>query len=82
MITQHIQMNIPISFTQVLDAVMQLSTFEKQQLSELLLKQQNNDNLVIPEEHKKLVMERIEKYENKPDSYLSWNDIECKMSER
>ena len=34
----------------------------------------------IPEEHKLIVRERIKKYENSPESYLSWEDIERKMA--
>ena len=80
--TQHIQLNVPLNFTQVIDIVRQLSITEKRQLSDVLLKEQGVDNIVIPEEHKQIVMERIKKYENSPGSYLSWNDIECKMATR
>jgi hypothetical protein len=51
-------------------------------LSEVLWMEQDIDDIVIPEEHKQIVRERIKKYENSPDSYLSWNDIERKMSAR
>jgi len=44
--------------------------------------EQNIDNIVIPEEHRLVVRERIKKYINCSDSYLSWNDIERKMSNR
>ncbi len=30
----------------------------------------------IPEEHKQIVRERIKRYENSPESYLNWDDIE------
>jgi hypothetical protein len=36
--------------------------------------EQNIEDIVIPEEQKQLVRERIKKYENNPDSYLSWDD--------
>lgn len=80
--TQHVQLNIPLSFKQVVEIVKQLSPSEKQQLSEVLWTEQNIDEIVIPEEHKQIVRERIKKYENSPDSYLSWNDIEHKMVAR
>jgi putative addiction module component (TIGR02574 family) len=80
--TQHVQLNIPLSFKQVVEIVKQLSPSEKQQLSEFLWTEQNIEDIVIPEEHKQLVRERIEKYENNPDSYLSWDDIERKMAAR
>lgn len=79
---QHGQLNISLSFKQVVDIVKQLSPSEKQMLSELLWMEQDIDDIKIPEEHKQIVRERIKKYENSPDSYLSWNDIERKISAR
>ena len=79
---QHINLKIPLSFKQVVDIVRQLSPSEKQQLTEVLWREQNIDDIVIQEEHKQIVRERIKKYENSPDSYLSWNDIEGKMAAR
>ncbi len=34
----------------------------------------------IPEEHKKIVLERIKKYENNPDAYLDWEDVEKELN--
>ena len=79
---QHVQLNISLSFKQVVEIVKQLSPSEKQMLSEVLWTEQDINDIVIPEEHKQIVRERIKKYENSPDSYLSWNDIERKMSAR
>lgn len=79
---QHVQLNIPLSFKQVVDIVRQLSPSEKQQLGEVLWTEQNIDDIVIPEEHMQIVRERIKKYENSSGSYLSWNDIERKMAAR
>ena len=79
---QHIQLNVPLSFTQVINIVRQLSATEKRQLSEVLLNEQDIDDMFIPEEHKQIVLERIRKYENNPNSYLSWDDIEYKMAAR
>ena len=39
-------------------------------------------DIVIPEEHKLIVRKRIQKYENSPESYLSWDDIERQMAAR
>jgi hypothetical protein len=80
--TQYVQLNIPLSFKQVVDIVRQLSPSEKQQLSEVLWTEQNIEDIVIPEEHKQIVRKRIKKYENKPDTYLSWDEIERKMAAR
>lgn len=79
---QNVQFNISLSFRQVVDLVRQLSPSEKQLLSEVLWTEQNLDDIVIPEEHKRIVRERIKKYEDSPESYLSWNDIERKMAAR
>jgi hypothetical protein len=78
----YVQLNVPISFGQVVDIVRQLSPSDKQQLGEVLWDEQNIDDIVIPEEHKMIVRERIKKYEKTPDSYLSWDDIERKMAAR
>ncbi|HOR10262.1 MAG TPA: hypothetical protein PLM05_09665, partial [Bacteroidales bacterium] len=56
---QHGQLNISLSFKQVVDIVKQLSPSEKQMLSELLWMEQDIDDIVIPEEHKQIVRERI-----------------------
>ena len=34
----------------------------------------------IPEKHKSIVRERIQKCENFPESYLEWNEIEEKLT--
>jgi hypothetical protein len=75
---QHIQLNIPLNFNQVVDIVKQLSPSEKQQLSEVLWSEQKIGDIEIPEEHKQIVRERIVKYEN--SNYLSWDDIEQKLT--
>ncbi len=33
----------------------------------------------IPEEHKQVVLERIEKYKNSPESYLTSEELEDKL---
>ncbi len=78
----HIQLNVPLSFKQVIDIVKQLSAAEKQQLGEVLWSEQNVGDIVIPEKHKQIVRQRIKKYENQSGSYLSWEDIETKMADR
>jgi hypothetical protein len=80
--SNQVQLNIPLSFKQVVDIVRQLSPSEKQQLSEVLWKEQSIEDIVIPEEDKQIVRERIKKYESSPESYLSWNEIENKMADR
>jgi hypothetical protein len=76
------KINLPLSFKQVLDIVKQLSPSEKQHLSEFLWTEQNINDIVIPEEHKQIVRQRIKKYVDQPNSYLSWEDIERKVAAR
>ena len=72
--TRHVQLNIPLSFEQVIDIVKQLSLSEKQQLGEVLWTEQDMDDMVIPEKHKQIVRERVKRYEASPSSYLSWDE--------
>ena len=67
--TQHIKLNVPLTFNQVIDIVKQLSPQEKTKLKEVL--EENED---IPEEHQKLVMERFEKVRQNPDRLLDWDE--------
>ncbi len=82
MSSQHVQLNIPLSFKQVVDIVKQLSPSEKQQLSEVLWTEQSIDPIAIPEEQIQIVRERMQRYENNSESYVTWNDIERKMTDR
>ena len=68
-------LNISVSFRQIIDIVSQLSPSEKRQLSEVLFEELNIDDIVIPEKHKQIVRERIKKYEDNPESYLSWENM-------
>jgi putative addiction module component (TIGR02574 family) len=78
--TQHIKLNIPLRFEQVVDCVKQLSPKEKNQLIEVLLTDPDMDE--ITEEQKEEVRQRIKRYQDIPNSYLTWDDIEHKLSVR
>ncbi len=80
--TPHIKLNVPLSYKQVINIVKQLSISEKQQLGEVLWSEQSIDTMVVPEKHKKIVRQRIAKYDTQPDSYLSWDDIETKIANK
>lgn len=41
-----------------------------------------NDILEIPELHKKIVLERIKKYETSPEKMLDWNDVSKRLDEK
>jgi hypothetical protein len=80
MSTQHFQLDVQLSFNQIIEIVKQLSPIEKQKLSEVLISDQDFDNVDISDEHKQIVRQRVKKAENAPDSYLTWTDIEQKMA--
>jgi len=79
MSTQHLQLNVPLSFDQLIDIVRQLSPKEKEQLSSVLWDEIREEDIVIPEEHKKIVRQRLKQMEEHPDNYLIWEDIERKI---
>jgi len=73
---QHIQLKVPLSFNQLIDIVRQLSTKEKQQLSSVLWDETREEEIHIPENHKKIVRQRLKRMEEHPESSLTWEDIE------
>jgi hypothetical protein len=77
--TQRIQLNVPLNFKQLIDIVMQLSPKEKQQLSSVLWEETKEEEIYIPEGHKKVVRQRLKRMEEHPESCLSWEDIERKI---
>ncbi len=77
--TQHIQLKVPISFDQIIDIVQQLSPKEKQQLSTVLWDEIREEDIDIPEAHKKIVKQRLKQMEVQPESSLSWKDLERKI---
>ncbi len=60
---------LPIRTKQVFDLAQQLPLKDKIQLIHLLEQEQYTDN--IPEEHKKLVRQRIKKYNKNPELLIS-----------
>jgi len=76
---QHIQLKVPLSFNQLIDIVQQLSAKEKQQLSSVLWDETREDETLIPENHKKIVRQRLKRMEEHPESCLSWEDIKRKI---
>lgn len=63
---------LPLNFKQLSELVKQLPSKEKQQLLSLL-QQEREDNIHIPEEHKKLVRQRIKHYSQHPKELIDWN---------
>ena len=57
-----LQLNVNLNFQQLLEVVKQLTPVEKAKLNEYIW----NDDIEIPIEHQKLVLERIEKSKANP----------------
>ena len=79
MSTPYIQLNVPLSFNQLVDVVQQLSTKEKLQLGSILWDETKEEEIDIPEEHKQIVSQRLTRMEEQPESCLLWEDIERKI---
>lgn len=60
---------LPISPEQIFSLAQQLQTKDKIRLIHLLEQEQYTDN--IPEEHKKLVRERVKRYDKSPELLIN-----------
>lgn len=65
-----INVNIDLSFKQLVEAVKQLSPKEKLLLNDVLW----NESMEIPAEHQDLVLSRIQKAEQNPDRLMDWDE--------
>jgi hypothetical protein len=74
--TSHIY--LPIDFDQLFELVKQLPAEEKQQLI-ALLKQEQEEHIPIPEQHKKLVRRRIKHYKKHPEELVDWATAKKKL---
>lgn len=72
----NINLNIPLNFSQVVDIVRQLSPSEKTKLKEVL---EGEQNIVIPEEHKNMVRQRIKTSETDPSRLLNWDEVKHRI---
>lgn len=70
---------LPLKFTQIFEMVKQLPSKEKQQLLGMLQQEQEN-NISIPEEHKKVVRQRVKKYAKNPEALLDWGKAQKMIS--
>ena len=69
---------LPLNFNQLFELVRQLPDKEKQQLIGLL-KQEQEETIPIPEEHKKLVRQRIKYYNQHPEELLDWDTAKKRL---
>lgn len=65
-----LNVNINLNFEQLVAAVKQLSPKEKQQLNDILW----DENMEIPIEHQRLVLDRIAKAKQNPKRLLDWDE--------
>lgn len=79
--TQHIQLKVPLNVDQLIDIVRQLSPKEKQKLSSVLWDETKEEDIFIPEGHKKIVRQRLKRMAENPETSLSWEDIEHKIKQ-
>lgn len=67
---------VELSFSQLLDAVRKLSPSEKLELNEMIWK----EDISIPEEHQKLVYERIDTVRTNPQVLHDWDSVSKKIN--
>ncbi|CAM3409826.1 addiction module protein [Flavobacterium chungbukense] len=67
-----LSLKVDLDFKELMKVVKQLSPAEKLKLNEEIWK---DDNIEIPEEHQKIVLNRIEKSKNSPERMLDWDDV-------
>lgn len=65
----NVHVNIDLSFQQLSDIVKQLSPSEKLRLNDVIW----DEKMEIPEEQRKIVMDRMKKSRQDPSRKLEWN---------
>ncbi|MBS1978690.1 MAG: hypothetical protein JST46_15070 [Bacteroidetes bacterium] len=66
---RNVHVNIDLSFQQLTDIVKQLSPSEKLKLNDVIW----DEKMEVPEEHKKIVMQRIRKSKQDSGRMLDWD---------
>lgn len=66
--TETLDLKINLDFKQLTSIVKQLNSSEKMKLNEVIW----DDGMEIPEEHQKLVLQRIKKARQNPNRMLPW----------
>ncbi len=69
-IMNSLKLNVNLNFQQLLEVVKQLSPSEKIKLNEFIW----NENIDIPVEHQKLVLDRTQKSKADPSKMLDWDE--------
>jgi hypothetical protein len=71
----NLNLKLNISFQQLTDIVKQLSPSEKLKLNEVIW----DKDMEVPDEHRKLVSQRVKKSRQRPDRMLDWKDASKKL---
>ena len=66
-----IKLNINLTVNQLMEAVKQLSPKDKLKISDAIW----SDDMEIPIEHQKIVMDRISKSKTNPERLLNWDEV-------
>jgi hypothetical protein len=70
------KINIQVNFQQIVEAVKQLSPKEKLQLNELIW----DESTPIPVEHQQLVIARVKRSKENPESMLDWDAVSKQLA--
>ena len=66
-----IKLNIDLNINQLIEAIKQLSPKDKLKINDAIW----NDDMTIPTEHQKIVLERMAKAKDNPDRLLDWDEV-------
>jgi len=66
-----IKLNIDLSVNQLIEAVKQLSPKDRLKINDAIW----NEEMEIPVEHQKIVLERMEKSKTNPERLLDWDEV-------
>ncbi len=68
---ESIKLNINLNVKQLLEVIKQLSPKDRLKINDAIW----NDDIEIPLEHQKLVLNRVSKAENDPNRLLDWDEV-------
>ena len=66
-----VKLNIDLSVNQLIEAVKQLSPKDRLKVNDAIW----NENIEIPVEHQRIVLDRIAKTKTNPERLLDWDEV-------
>ena len=66
-----IKLNIDLSVNQLIEAVKQLSPKDRLKINDAIW----NEEMEIPVEHQRIVLDRMEKSKTNPERLLDWDEV-------